>query len=120
MESKELAQHWSAGLTDMAGAMAQWRREHPRATLSEIEDALDERMSAMRTRMVVDTVMTSPAANFAGAVGRARPQCPGCGERLVSRGQAERGLLTTDGQEIRLRRNYGHCPGCGLELFPPR
>jgi len=120
LESNELEGRWSAGLSEMGAAMAQWRREHPRATLSEIEDALDGRMAAMRTQMVVDTVMTSPAASFAGAVGTARPKCPACGERLVSRGQAERRLLTTGGQDIRLRRSYGQCPGCGLELFPPR
>lgn len=120
MESNELEGRWSVGLSDMGAAMAQWRREHPRATLTEIEDALDERLSAMRTQMVVDTVMTSPAASFAGATGTARPQCPRCGERLVSRGQAERTLTTTCGRDIRLRRSYGRCPGCGLELFPPR
>lgn len=33
----------SAGLQDVLG-MNQWRQDHPKATLREIEDAVDERM----------------------------------------------------------------------------
>ena len=120
MASEELAGQWSERFAEVSGSLAQWRREHPRATLTEIEDALDERLGRMRTEMLVDTVMTSQAAYFAGAAGTQRPRCPECGERLLSRGQAERRLTTTAGQEIRLRRSYAHCPACGLELFPPR
>ena len=104
----------------MGAAMARWRREHPRATLTEIEEAVDERLAAVRTRLLVETVMTSPAACFGGVPRAERPRCPECGERLLSRGQAERTLATTHGQDLRLRRSYGHCPACGLELFPPR
>jgi len=100
--------------------MAQWRREHPRATLTEIEDAMDERLSALRAEMLRDMALASQAASFAGASEGERPTCPSCGQGLVSRGEAERTLLTTGGRDIRLRRSYAHCSGCGLELFPPR
>jgi predicted RNA-binding Zn-ribbon protein involved in translation (DUF1610 family) len=120
VEDGELEGRRSAGLKAAAEGMAQWRREHPRATLSEIEDALDERLAAVRSEMLVETVMTSPAAQFAGASPSERPTCPECGDRLVSRGQAERRLTTVHGQDVRLRRNYAHCRSCGLELFPPR
>lgn len=100
--------------------MAQWRVEHPRATLSEIEDALDERMAPLRSRMLGDTVMTSAAARFARAPATQRPKCPECGERMLSRGVRERSLATEHGQELRIRRSYGHCPSCGVEFFPPR
>jgi hypothetical protein len=120
MASDELEGRWSAEFAEVGAAVARWRREHPKATLSEIEDALDECLAGMRTQMLVDTVMASRAATFAGTPGTERPRCPGCESRLVSRGQAERTLLTTRGQEIRLRRSYAHCPSCGLEFFPPR
>ena len=32
--------------------MAEWRGQHPRATLSEIEAALDERLARVRARML--------------------------------------------------------------------
>jgi hypothetical protein len=118
--SEQFQGSWSAEFGEVSEAMARWRREHPKATLSEIEDALDERLAGMRSQMLVDVVMESTAANFAGAPATERPRCPGCEGRLLSRGQAERTLVTTGGQEIRLRRGYAHCPSCGLELFPPR
>lgn len=119
MECSELEGRWAAGLSNVGAEIAQWRREHPRATLTEIEDALDGRLAVMRTQMLVDTVMTSPAASFARAPRTQRPKCPECGERLVSRGQAERTLTTTQGQHIRLRRSYAQCPSCQMEFFPP-
>ena len=120
MDSKELEGRWAAGLSGVGADMAQWRQEHPRATLTEIEDALDGHLAVIRTEMLVDTVMTSPAANFARAPRTQRPKCPECGERLMSRGQAERTLATTQNQDIRLRRSYAYCPSCKVELFPPR
>ena len=66
--------------------MAQWRREHPRATLTEIEDALDERLAAIRGQMLTDTALASQSASFAGAPPTERPRCPGCDARLVSPG----------------------------------
>lgn len=120
VDNRELEEQWAEGWAEASAAMAGWRREHPKATLTEIEEALDEQLAGMRTRMLVDTVMTSTAASFAGARGTERPRCPGCNSRLVSRGQAERTLLATGGQEVRLRRSYAHCPSCGLEFFPPR
>ena len=120
MKSSELEAKWAPGLADLGAAMAQWRREHPRATLTEIEDALDERLAAVRAQMLVDTAVASQAASFAGVPPTERPRCPGCDARLVSQGPSERTLATTRGQELRLRRSYGYCPGCGLALFPPR
>lgn len=120
MGSDELERVWVDRFAGVAGAMAEWRRENPRATLTEIEDALDGWMAPMRRQMLEEAVLTSPAAAFAGALGTSRPKCPECGERLLSRGAWERRLLTTRGQEICLRRSYAHCPACGSELFPPR
>jgi hypothetical protein len=120
VNSSELEGRWAPSLAEVGVTMAQWRRAHPRATLTEIEDALDERLAALRGQMLVDTALASQAASFAGAPATARPRCPGCDARLVSRGQAERTLATTRGQDLRLCRSYAHCPVCGLELFPPR
>ena len=109
---------WDPEWETTKGSVAQWRREHPRATLREIEEAVDWQVNALRARMLQDVAMASGAAQFAHAPARERPQCQGCGRPLVSRGAGERTLTTNGGQEVRLRRAYAHCPGCGLELFP--
>ena len=117
---RDLDGAWREDFEAASTAVAQWRREHPRATLTEIEDALDERLHAVRGRMLEEMVLVSGAAVFAGAEEGERPRCPGCGDCLVSLGVAERRLMTTGGREVRLRRAYGRCPSCGTELFPPR
>lgn len=120
MEDGELERRWAPSMAEAGAAMAEWRRNHPRATLREIEDALDERLSSLRSRMLVDTAEASHAASFARAPATQRPRCPECEARLVSRGTRERTLTTIANQQLRIRRSYGQCTSCGLEFFPPR
>jgi predicted RNA-binding Zn-ribbon protein involved in translation (DUF1610 family) len=120
MDGSELEARWAPTMAQASASMAEWRREHPQATLTEIEDALDARLEAMRAEMLVDAVQASRATRFAGNAKGNRPLCPSCGVALVSRGTAERTLGTKGGKELRVRRAYGVCSMCGLELFPPR
>jgi len=46
-------------------------------------------------------------------------QCPDCGAKLVKKGKKKRILLTRDGREIELDREYAVCPACGQGIFPP-
>jgi len=39
--------------------MKEWRVQHPRATLSEMEVALDESLNRMRARMLEDMALAS-------------------------------------------------------------
>jgi hypothetical protein len=39
--------------------IAQWREEHPRAMMREIEDGIDKRLSALRAKMIADTANAS-------------------------------------------------------------
>lgn len=102
----------------MAG-MKEWRLAHPKATLSEIEAALDERLEKVRARMLQDAAQVSEAADLAGAGRGEGAKCPECGEELQDQGQETRELTTKGGQKIALRRSYGLCPRCGARLFPP-
>jgi hypothetical protein len=43
---------WHKLSEEVMSGMKEWRLRHPKATLSEIEDALDERLSKMRARML--------------------------------------------------------------------
>jgi predicted RNA-binding Zn-ribbon protein involved in translation (DUF1610 family) len=120
MKTKAVSDTTARNLGDVAVSLSAWRREHPRATLAEIERALDERLSKVRAELLTDLAMASEAAAIAGKPGSERPTCPECQQALVSRGQMSRTLLTTHDREVRLKRAYGRCPACGLELFPPR
>lgn len=86
-----------------------WLEDHPTASLTEREQALDERLDVLRASLLtVGAQAADPVAT-----------CPVCGIRLVSRGSHPRTLMTRGGQELVLDRSYGSCPACGAGLFPP-
>ncbi len=116
MSAETWEQKWQELSRQVSQEMREWRREHPRATLREIEGALDQRLAQMRARMLEDVALASAAQDWAGAAG---PTCPQCGQALAPRGEHERYLQTEGGAEVTLERRYGVCPGCGAGLFPP-
>lgn len=111
---------WRALSEEVVSGMGQWREQHPRATLREIELALDERLAKLRAHMLEDAALASEAADWQGAAPGEQPVCAQCGRRLVARGKRERRLQTQEGEEVVLKRSYGVCPACGAGLFPPR
>jgi ribosomal protein S27AE len=90
-----------------------WRAAHPRATLREIEQAVDGRLAAARARLVAAAAAADadPAAD--------PPGCPACGAAMADDGPRTRRLRTAHEQVIALTRSYARCPRCGTGLFPP-
>jgi predicted RNA-binding Zn-ribbon protein involved in translation (DUF1610 family) len=97
----------------------EWRVQHPAATLSEIEVALDARLAVMRARLLEDAAVASAAADLRALPPEARPRCPACGAAMAPRGPEARRLTTTHEQPLTLRRQYAVCLACGEALFPP-
>lgn len=120
MWSNEVEAHWQQEVDAVMTGMKEWRLQHPRATLREIEVALDERLAQMRARMLQDLALASAAAKVGEATEEDRPTCPTCGGPLEARGEEPRTLTTTYNQPITLRRSYAYCPACAAGLFPPR
>ena len=104
---------------EVLSGMKEWRLQHPRATLREIEGALDERLGKMRARMLQDAALASGAANLKGEEGTEQYRCPECGSELEERTVEVRRLLTLQNRTVELKRSYGVCPKCGTGLFPP-
>ena len=61
---KDFDQTWRALSDEVLTGMKEWRLQHPRATLSEIEAALDERLARLRARMLEDAALASAAADW--------------------------------------------------------
>jgi len=120
MDRDPLDHRWWSLAHEVFTGMKEWRLQHPTATFSQLEAALDERLGHLRARMLEDVAMASDVVTFSQESATARPQCPACGTPLHSRGAATRHLQTHAGQEIALTRSYGTCPACGVGLFPPR
>jgi YgiT-type zinc finger domain-containing protein len=116
----EFGPRWSALSQELSKAMAEWRQAHPRATLREIEAAMDEQLARIRARMIEDMVATSFAQEWDSAPEAHPPKCPQCGEPLKPHGKKTRKIQTIGGEDLHLERTYGVCPACGTALFPPR
>jgi len=97
--------------------LQEWRLQHPKATLREIEAALDERLSGVRARLLQDVALASAARDVSGA--GERPRCASCGEAVEARGRHSRDLTTYHDRTITLERSYAVCPRCEAGLFPP-
>ena len=78
MESSELESRWAPRWADVSSRMVQWRKDHPRATLAEIEQALDEQVGRLRADMLANLAMASRVQDVAGAPAEERPRCSAC------------------------------------------
>ena len=116
---KDFDQRWRELIEEVLSGMKEWRLQHPRATLNEIEAALDERLARLRARMLEDAALASAAADWDSVSGAAAPVCAQCGKPLQARGSHPRQVQTYGGQSLRLQREYGVCPVCQTGLFPP-
>lgn len=120
MWDDRLEERWRQLCAEAITGMAEWRVQHPKATLAEIEAALDERLGNVRARMLEDAALASQATDLRTTPAAACPRCAQCGTPLRHQTWEERRLSTHHGQTIRLNRSYAVCPACGEALFPPR
>jgi ribosomal protein S27AE len=114
-----IERRWAGDAETVWSGLSDWRAAHPKATLSEIEAALDERLDRLRARLLADLALASAAADVREASAEERPRCARCGVMLQARGQSDRKLLTQGGAEVPLERTYIACPQCGDGSFPP-
>lgn len=117
---QEFDQRWQKLSEEVLTGMKEWREQHPKATLNEIEEALDERLGRLRTQMLQDVALASEKSDWSQASAEDRPTCPLCGTPLVARGKKTRRIQTRGGHDLALSRSYGVCPRCEGGLFPPR
>ena len=120
MNTEEYVGRWSAMMLEVVSGMAEWRQQHPKATLREIESEMDLRWARVRARMAEDLALASTAADWEKAPIGQQPRCSSCGTALKTEGgKKKRHLKTQGGQEMVLERRYGVCPRCGSGFFPP-
>jgi ribosomal protein L34E len=118
MDRTVIEQHWRTLSDEGISGMADWRAAHPRATLTEIELEIDQRLDRLRARMVEDTALASRQTEWRAGQAEA-PRCPDCDQPLQSAGKRRRRVQTRGQQELTLARQYGVCPACGRGSFPP-
>lgn len=67
--------------TELREGMQVWRKQHPKATLDEIETELNRQVALLRAAVLAETVATSKAVKAEGEV-----LCPVCGTPMGGRG----------------------------------
>jgi NADH pyrophosphatase NudC (nudix superfamily) len=117
MNPEELLQQWQNKSQETVMAMREWRQAHPRATLAEIEQAVDEQITQLRASMIEEVAQASPSEQTEKE--KSGQRCPQCGERMQARGKRQRKLQTQGGSTVTLTRQYHSCPFCGYSFFPP-
>ena len=118
MKKGKAEEEWKKLSEEVIAGTSAWREKHPKATMREIEEEVDQRLSVMRARMIADTAMKSGRAEW--EAGEKAAVCPECGAELLKKGKKKRKLQTREGREIELEREYGTCLKCGQGIFPPR
>jgi len=74
MNTDQIAQKWHTDSFELMTGMAEWRMQHPKATLREIEAALDRRLEYVRAKMLADVALLSEAREWEATAGA--PTCP--------------------------------------------
>lgn len=116
---EELDVRWQREAEAILTGVKEWRQQHPRATLREIEEAVDERLNAARAHLLEELALTSRAADLQDKQLGERPRCPTCGTVLEPRGKQRRSVQVHGGHTLNLERDYAGCSACQTGLFPP-
>lgn len=119
-ELKQILPGWQAASQAIAQELAQWRKSHPKATLTEIEDAVFDAMQKLQAQALGEVVAASTAADLAAQPTDERRRCPACGGQLEPRGRQRRRVRPARQRAaLDLDRSYAVCATCGAGLFPP-
>ena len=77
-------QTWHRLTEEMMTGMREWRSQHPKATLREMENELDARWVRVRARMLEDMALASVAASSTSPTQRSiSARLPRCRERTA-------------------------------------
>src|SRR5437879_2987743 len=79
METQGIEERWQKQAEEVVASVAQWRQKHPKATLAQIERAVDEQMNRLRAQLIEEAAQLGEVASDHGSQGRV---CEQCGQAL--------------------------------------
>ena len=106
-------QNHPTDLTNMLKNIEQWKKNHPKATMYEIEQAVEQELDKLRQGLI-EQLATEKKEEVA------ETKCPECGAKMMKNGTKKRRLKGKGNQEVELEREQLKCQKCGLTFFPPR
>ena len=88
---------WAAQIEEVVTGMRDWRTAHPHATFTEIEAAIDERLTVLRARKIEEAALVAASDPIP-------PACAACGGPVQPRGQHARQVCVQGDQPVHLSR----------------
>jgi len=67
MGRDDFNQDWQRLSEEILSGLHEWRVQHPQATLCQIETAIDDRLTRLRTKLLQDAALATPAADWTSA-----------------------------------------------------
>src|SRR5437762_5710634 len=105
---------WQATSEAVARELVAWREAHPKASLTQIEDAVFEAVQRLQARALQQVVHASATAEVAAQPAAERPTCPTFGLRLEPRGRQRRTIRPARQRTpLEINRSYAVCAECG-------
>lgn len=98
---------------ELVEKLNQWRQANPKATLTEIEEAVEAELAKIRKELVTALAQAGEESQ------QGAPHCRQCGQAMVKNGRRKRQLKGKEGQTMQLERQQWRCLRCGTTIFPP-
>jgi hypothetical protein len=109
---------WDDLVRRIRKAVQEWRDENPTASLTEIENAVDEELSVARVELIEELALRGRSRDLRVLAPSERPKCPECGRPVVANGRQSRTLTTNHDKQIQLERSKAYCKHCQVSFFP--
>jgi hypothetical protein len=110
---------WDTRSQAVHTTLQEWRKQHPKATLLEMEQILDAHLGPLRAHLAAELAQASASQDWPEKPRAEQPHSGVCGTVLQARGRQKRRLHTTGGAIMEIERTSGACPTGGQGLFPP-
>ena len=108
-------EHWHDRFEEVEAKIRAWQQTKPRATLTEIEEAVEEELARLQRQLVEGLAGEMESKETEGKEYR----CPACQTLMHRNGKKKRRIRSKEDQVIELNREQVRCPECGMTLFPP-
>jgi hypothetical protein len=92
--------------------------ENPTATLTEIENAVDDELSVARIELIEELALQARSRDLREIPLAERLKCPECGRPVVANGKQSRTLTTNHDKHIDLERSKAYCKYCEVSFSP--
>ena len=109
---------WDDLVRRIRKAVQEWRDENPTATVTEIENTVDNELSVARVELIEEMALQARSRDLREIPLTERPKCRECGRPVVANGKQSRTLTTNHDKRIQLERSKAYCKHCEVSFFP--